>query len=328
MKKNLIALAATALAGAPALAAEFQPAPGTKFEVNIEVAAYHQARKNSNGINKKQIMGAGLNQIEIKGEHRISGDLSVFGEIEVDYDPLADNNAVLTDDMRIGLNSKQLGRFSAGQFDSYFEDNVMEILGVHHGDKALVSEPGGNNDGRHVQYVKGFGDFTLALDFMNSSNNGTATSQDTKNGNAITLAYKLGNLTLAAGSSKIAGYKSEDGQTALQVTSGKVKSVTGLSARYRLGDLTLLGLTATEKQEATGLSNKYNGLGLIYKFGQFDISSAYQRVKAGTSATRNETMVGLGYTPAKNLTFFMDVAKLKKAKGQDDAVEIGVKYAF
>ena len=150
MNKNLIALAVAALAAAPAMAAKFEPVKGTTFEVNVEVGAMHQALKNSSGVNKKQLTGSSLNQIEIKGEHRINADLSIVGEIEVDYDPIKDNDTVKTDDARIGFNSKSVGRFTVGQFDSYFEDNVVETLGLANGDKASVTEPASNNDGRHL----------------------------------------------------------------------------------------------------------------------------------------------------------------------------------
>lgn len=323
MKKNMIALAVAACVAAPAFAAEFQPAPGTRFEVNVEVGAYYQSRKNSAGASEKGLIGASLNQIEIKAEHKINDDISLFGEIEVDYDGIIDNDTVKTDDTRLGIKSKSFGTFSVGQFDSYFEDNVMETLGLTHGDKASVTEPGANNDGRHLQYLKTFGDVTFALDFMNSQDK--ADKSVNSNGNAVTLAYKLGDLTLAGGFSKIAKFKSDTGDTV--VTAGAAKSVAGLSAKYKLGAATLLARHANEKREGGG-NNKFTGMGLTYLMGQFDFGVAFQKVKEGTAASRNEYSVGVGYTPFKNMTLFADVAKYKKAKGKDDVVEIGVKYAF
>ncbi len=57
----------------------------------------------------------------------IDADLTVFGQFETDPDPVGDNATLLTDDMKFGIKSKSMGTTQFGQFDSYMEDNLMEI---------------------------------------------------------------------------------------------------------------------------------------------------------------------------------------------------------
>jgi hypothetical protein len=138
-KKSLILLAISTLAMGTR-AAEFNVGKDTKFEINVDVGAFYTAIDGGDSADEKDFKGASINQVEIKAAHQVTADISVFGEIEVDYDPITDNGKIETDDMRIGVASKSLGRLSAGQFDNFFEDNVLEALIINRGDKAAVTE--------------------------------------------------------------------------------------------------------------------------------------------------------------------------------------------
>lgn len=288
-----------------------------KFEVNVELGAYMLSQKSSTGLTSKDMLGGGLNQVEIKATHPISDKVSVFGEIEVDFDPIKDNGSVLTDDVRIGLKN-ELATFSVGQFDSYYEDNVVEALGVGHADAAILTEPKSANDGRHIQVMKQFGDFTFAGDFTYSKG---ATSTDT--GAAVSGLYKLGDLTVAAGYSDIAAYKTDAASTG----TNSDKSSSGIALSYKMGTTALKGMYVITTS-TSNVDTRTSGVALTHKMGELDFAVALQNVDVEGAAARNEMLFGVGYTPYKNMTLYVDMTKLDKANNEGDAVEFGVKYAF
>lgn len=302
----------------PAFAAEFQVNKDTKFQVNVEVGAYHEDVKTSKGVSNTAFTGKGLNQIEIKADHVVSADVTVFGEIEIDYDPIGDNGTILTDDVRVGINSKAMGRFSVGQFDSFFEDNVIEVLSTANGEYGSLSEAASDNDGRRLQWVKPLGPVTLAVE----ASRATSTTDKTKTGTGfgVTGMYKLGALTLAVGMANLNKFSS----AGAAVTNEKT---TAASAKYDMGNLSFMGLVA-KQDKLNGDAIDIMGAGLKYKMGQFDVGVAFQNLEETGKDKRTEMSLGLGYKPFKNMTFYFDVLKTDKAKKEGDALEVGVKYAF
>ena len=323
IKKSGIALAVAALA-ANAYAAEFAVGTDTKFEVNVDVSAYYQTAKDTKGdTSQASLIGKGMNQIEIKATRTINDDISVFGEIELDYDPIIDNDKPQTDDTRFGIASKKFGRFTAGQFDSYFEDNVIEALGVSHGDKAFVTEPSSSNDGRHLQYLNKIGNLTFAVD-LTANNNTTAT--DGNHGSAISGVYQLGDFSVGLGYSDVAKYTSDSDATKNGLAN-TAKSVSGLTAAYKFGATKLIGLYASETARANDAKTNYTGVAVTHVMGEFDIGVAFQN-RETTAKTFSEWSVGLGYTPFKNMTFWLDMNGLGDTNGKGDVVELGAVYKF
>lgn len=321
IKKSGIALAVAALA-ANAYAAEFAVGTDTKFEVNVDVAAYYQTIKDAKGTSQAQLIGAGMNQIEIKATRTINDDISVFGEIELDYDPIIDNDKPQTDDTRFGIASKKFGRFTMGQFDSYFEDNIIEALGVSHGDKAFVTEPSSSNDGRHLQYLNKIGALTFAVDLTANNNNvNNSLGNDGNHGAAISGVYQLGDFSVGLGYSDVAKYKSDTG------AANTAKNVSGLTAAYKFGTTKLIGLYASETARANDAKTNYTGVAVTHVMGEFDIGVAFQN-RETTAKTYSEWSIGLGYTPFKNMTFWLDMNGLGDTDGKGDVMEIGAVYKF
>jgi len=318
MKKSALFLAVSAAMATPAFAAEFQVNKDTKFQVNVEVGAYHEDVKTDKGVSNTAFTGRGLNQIEIRADHVVSADVTVFGEIEIDYDPIGDNGAVLTDDVRVGINSKSMGRFSVGQFDSYFEDNVIEILATGNGDRAYLAEAATDNDGRRLQWVKPLGPVTLAVEASRATSSADKTKTGT--GVGVTGMYKIGALSLAVGMANLNKFSS----SGAAVTNEKT---TAASAKYDMGNLSFMGLVA-KQDKLNGDAIDILGAGMKYKMGQFDVGLALQNLEETGQDKRTEMSLGLGYKPFKNMTFFFDVLKADKAKKEGDVLEVGVKYAF
>ena len=318
-QKTAIALAAFIVA-ATAQATDFNLGKDTKFEVNVDVGAYHLSEKDSAGATEKSFLGKGLNQVEIKGTHAVGDGLKVFGEIEIDYDPIGDNGTILTDDNKFGIDSKAFGKFTIGQYDSYFEDNVAEALGAAHGENGDITEATNGYDGRHLQYLKSVGDFTFAYDLTFGTSSSDATQSGT--GSALTLVYKKGDLKLALGTDTIGMY-SNTGATAT------ADSTTGITATYKLTKEMALTALSIRAKNLDNTNTKYSGFKVAYDMGAVDLTLASQRVKVSTnSASTTDTSYGIGYEVYKDMTIYLDMTKMGATNGEGDVTEIGVKYSF
>ncbi|HCX80346.1 MAG: hypothetical protein A3E00_16315 [Curvibacter sp. RIFCSPHIGHO2_12_FULL_63_18] len=322
LKKSAVAFAVATLA-LGVQAGELATDKDVKFEVNVDVGTYFVSKKNAAGRQIDEVLGKGLNQVEIKATKNINDDVSIFGEIEVDYDPVADNSPFTSDDTRVGIASKKFGRFSAGQFDSFMEDNVMETLGVGHGENGFMTEPASANKGRHVQYSHKLGDLSFAVDYTSAI--GPAANPENSNGFALAATYKLGNFTLAGGWSELAKYKADSSKTQGELNTDRY--ATGLAATYQMGSVALKGLVA-EVESTAKIKTSFSGVALTYVSGEFDFGLSMQKVKPENTNGRDEWSVGVGYTPFKNMQLYLDYAGLAKVNGEGDVVEMGLKYTF
>ena len=169
MFKKTLAAVAVGMVAFGAQAAEFTAADGTVFQVNFEILDENVDTVSTAGATTSTFKGDG--QIQLKATKKVSDDLSVFGQVELDFDPVVDNSAASADDMKIGLSSKQYGTLTIGQFDTYMEDNIDEAIGYwgHAKADAGVPEAGVGNDGRQIEYKHKFGDFVGALSFFQSN---------------------------------------------------------------------------------------------------------------------------------------------------------------
>jgi hypothetical protein len=321
-KKSAILLAISTLA-VGAQAAELSAGEGTKFEINVDVGAYYQTVKGATSDeNLKNFLGKGLNQVEIKATHKISDDISVFGEIEVDYDPIGDGDTVKTDDMRIGVASKSFGRVSAGQFDNYFEDNVLEVLNINRGDAASISNfDAGSVKDRTIEYTHKMGDLSIGLDYSFTRNSDVnKTTTDLSNSTALTALYKLGSVTLGAGYASFGDYDDEGADQAVDTT-------TAFSVSYAMGATKLAGLYAVEKA-VDGDKTTGTGFAVTHTMGKFGAGINYLIVDEEGEDKRNEMGLSFGYKPFKGMEVFLDLVKLDQEGGEGDTMEVGVKYSF
>jgi hypothetical protein len=315
-KISLPLVALTAVAGV-AQAETFKISDNTSFGVNVDLGAYYASVKNSSGKAENQIAGKGLNQVKFEGSSKLAGGTKVFGKVEIDFDPVKDNDGVKTDDIKIGV-AGSFGQIQIGQFDSYAEDKVFEALGVGHGEYGFVTEAKSGNDGRHLQYTNKMGPLSFGLDLTHIASASDATKSST--GTAVALIYKLDQLTIGYAHDKISAYDS-DGAAA------SAKSTDGLSVNYKLGDAELVGFVGKTKPVSGSDSTNYSGVAAKYKMGAVDFGLAFQKVKTGSTST-NETSFGVGYEAYKDMTIYADMVKKGLSSKKGDAIEVGVIYSF
>jgi hypothetical protein len=283
-------------------------------------------------------------QVQFKASKIINEDLTVFGQIEFDPDPVTDNNTVLTDDMKFGLTSKTWGTVQMGQFDTYMEDELMEIANYFQVGGGLVqniiTEPSAGNDGRHLLWKHKFGGFGIGIDFTSSVNNlGVTTSTqatDGSNGLATTVSYTLGDLKVVYGSATIARWKTDTTGT------NSSKAAQGFGASYSL--TTDAGLTKFAVLSATntsynasatydGLDTKYNMFSIVHNYGQWQfgvISSVRDAAMTSSVAatTYNETGVQVVYDLGKGAKLYALNSNYGYSTGLYNQTEVGFVMSF
>jgi len=305
-----------------AQAAEFKIGDDLTFQANFDLLAEIANKKEATMATNNLI---GVGQIQLRATKTLTPDLSVTGQIEVDFDPSVNNAPALADDSRIGLSSKSMGTFTVGQFDSFFEDNIAESLGFwgHAESGAYVAEPASGNDGRHMHYVTPkFNGFFGVLG-MNVSTQTSTT--DTSVGTTYVLGYDLNGLKVFFGQSTLPKYTDVAG------TLHTVKMATGLSASYKFGDTTVAA-TGYKTTTLTELDTNYYGFAVSQVMGPFDFGFSYQNVMTNTSATAstnaNQWAAGVGYTVTKGTQIYFDLNSLGAANNVGDFMVAGIKTSF
>jgi len=325
-KKTLAAVAVGMLAFG-AQAAEFKIGDDLAFQANFDLLAEIASKKEATMATNNLI---GVGQIQLRATKTLTPDLSVTGQIEVDFDPSVNNAPALADDSRIGLSSKSMGTFTVGQFDSFFEDNIAESLGFwgHAESGAYVAEPASSNDGRHMHFVTPkFNGFFGVLGFNVSTQTSTT---DTSVGTTYVLGYDLNGLKVFLGQSALPKYTDVAG------TLNTVKMATGLTAAYKFGDTTVAATgyktTALSTTTLPELDTSYVGFAVSQVMGPFDFGFSYQNVTTSTSATAstnaNQWAAGVGYTVTKGTQIYFDLNSLGAANNVGDFMVAGIKTTF
>ena len=340
MKKTAIALGIAALA-CGAQAAEVFKNADTAIEVNVDLQFYNlNIVDTANAMARNYFQGLGT-QLQLKANKMIDADLTVFGQIEFDPDPVGDNSTVITDDMKFGLKSKSMGTIQFGQFDSYMEDELMEIANnwavTGNSGYGLVTEPTASNDGRHIGYNHKIGDFAFGLDFTTSQNAATAT--DTQNGFAYTGSYTIGGLKLVAGASTIARYRSDT----YALPSVPNKEAKGFGASYALkseaGLTKFAFLSATNTSYSAtaaydGLETDYNMVSINHTFGPWNVGviSSVVSVPALSSSTTaydaNENGVQVVYDLGKGARLYAASSNQGLTTSKGNFTEVGFLMSF
>jgi len=333
MKKTAIALGIAALA-CGAQAAEVFKNADTSVEVNVDMQFYNvNVTESDTASADNYFQGIGT-QLQLKTSKMINADLTVFGQFETDPNPVGDNATLLTDDMKFGIKSKSMGTIQFGQFDSYMEDNLMEIAtSFFVQGYGGITEPTAMMDHRHVMYSHSIGDFAFGFDYTQTPN-AVSAATDSQPGFAYTVSYKLGDLRVVAGASTISRYSSSYG-------TNSSKAATGFGASYALttgAGLTKFALlTATNKSYSTteaydGLDTKYNMFSVNHTLGQWNVgvvSSVKDTPAAAADATSyNEIGYQVVYDLGKGAKFYVSSFNMGLPTSVGNNTEIGFLMAF
>jgi len=333
MKRTAIALGIAAMA-CGAQAADLINTEDNKFELNVDVGAYYQSRTSATtGVVTSELTGKGMNQIQLRNTKTLPNGWKIIGQAELDYNPVGDNAPALSDDMRVALDVPVWGRLSAGQFDSFYEDNIAESLGFWGiGDlAAYAAEPASTSDGKRLQYYNKYEDLQIVVDATFGYATSALTSQEI--GVVGTVGYKIGDLQLYAGGGYVPSYYSDAG-TAKQNTFTTVNNssviytnVGGLTAIYTLG-ATKLAASMQSVTAVSGAIYSYSGGAVEQTIDAWKVGLTMLQVNEGAANQFTQYGVGLNYTIAPKAIVFMEANSLGATNLYGNAFEFGMKYTF
>jgi len=313
MKKSLIASAVAILATSPAMAAE--------VSVHADIGAYYVSTTDANGDDNGDMSGKGMNQIEVKAKHKAANGMSVFGELEIDFDPVKNDGAVKTDDIKVGFKG-DFGKFQVGQFDTKFEDKISEALQLKFGEYAELSEVKKDNDEQHAQFSTKISDamnVTVDVTYVGEDsgfNNGVTAGSDI--GYSLTTEMKLGSSKVYLGYTKMNEFE-KDGD--FDVNS--YDNSWGISTKTKLSDDTTLRALYAVSEKDSGVEVDYKGLAIEHAMGDVDLALAVQD-KDGTT----EWHTGAQYNFDKEFAIYAEMAKFGDTNDEGDVFETGLKYQF
>ena len=343
MKKTAIALGIAAMTFG-AQAAEWMVTPDHKFEVNADVGVCFQNLTGSTtGVITSTIHGCGNNQIQMRSVKTLESGVKLIGQIEVDFDPLVDNDFVKADDMRVGFDVPVWGKLVAGQFDSFYEDNLSEALGfwgmgdvAAYTDEPLSIVAGAKSRGavksKALEYYNKYENFELAVTL-------NAGYQDTNMYNPMwgvgtSVGYKLGDLQMYFGSVVLPAYYSDtvyvEQSATVAATMYRANPYTNASsftANYTMGNTKVAGLYS-QTQTLAGAIYNYGGFSVEQKIDAWKVGFTMQNVNYGGAAQYSQYSAGANYTFVKNARVFLETKSLGVANGYGNALEIGMKYTF
>ena len=333
MKKTAIALGIAAMAFG-AQAADLINTADNKLELNVDVGAYYLSRTSATtGVVTSQLLGKGLNQIQLRNTKTLPNGWKIIGQAELDYDPVGDNAPSLSDDMRVALDIPVWGRISAGQFDSFYEDNIAESLGFWGiGDLgAYAAEPASTSDGKRLQYYNKYEDLQIVLDATFGYATSAMTSQEI--GLVGTVGYKIGDLQLLVGGGYVPTYYSDAG-TATQNTFKTVNNssvvytnVSGVTATYTMG-ATKLAASMQSVTAVSGAIYSYGGAAVEQTIDAWKLGLTTLQVNEGAANQFTQYGVGVNYTIAPKAIVYLEANTLGATNSYGNAVEFGMKYTF
>jgi hypothetical protein len=245
--------------------------------------------------------------------------------------------------MKFGLASKTWGTIQMGQFDTYMEDELMEIANYFqvngNAPYAIVTEPSAGTDGRHLLWKHKIGGFGVGIDLTSSSNTAgiTTGASDSSNGLATTVSYTLGDLKVVYGSSTIARYKTDSAST------NSSKAAQGFGASYALtSDMGLtkfafLSATNTSYSATTaydGLDTKYNMFSVVHNFGPWQLGVISSVIDAAATSsyvaaqTYNQNGVQVVYDLGKGARLYATNSQSGFYGGLGNFTEVGFLMSF
>ena len=336
MKKTVIALSIAAMTFG-AQAADLISTADNKLELNVDVAAYFQSRTSATtGVVTSQLTGTGMNQIQLRNTKTLANGWKIIGQAELDFDPVGDNATAQSDDMRVGLDIPVWGRIVAGQFDTFYEDNVTEALGFWgQGDLAAFTyePPSTAAKGKHLQYYNKAQGVEVALDATFGYATSALTSQEVSF--LGTVGYKIGDLQLYVGGGFLPTYYSTGGTATLPnfktVNNSTVyyTNTSGATATYNIAATnTKLAANITQVTAYSGAIYAYSGAAVEQTMGDVKLGFSVMQVNEGATNQFTQNSIGINYTLAPKAIVFLEANSLGATNSYGNAFEFGMKYTF
>lgn len=333
-KKTTLALAVSGLLGASAAqAAMMYDQDGTTLDIYGRIAMGFEGggAEENNVDNSEEFRNFG-SRLRITAGHQITSDLRAFARVEWRFTGDERNQASGFDEVRnsyIGLDSEQYGTFTAGNFDSFYDSEVMGVFDVYVERGYEFAGGGLQARGDSLAYMtpdlNGFQAFITAKHF---SERGLEPSDQTSEGNVIATQ---GGVTYATGPLRLAlGYVEDTVRGG-----GNGETRVGTTAEYAINDAfsARLGYETRGDSDTQGGGFDTVGLGGTFATGAWTFYLDYYNIELdNVSDSRDAWAAAAHYDLSNNFDVFVELndANEDAVNSYEDDLyyAVGARYHF
>ena len=333
-KKTTLALAVSGLLGASAAqAAMVYDQDGTTLDIYGRIAMGFEGggAEENNVDNSEEFRNFG-SRLRITAGHQITSDLRAFARVEWRFTGDERNQASGFDEVRnsyIGLDSEQYGTFTAGNFDSFYDSEVMGVFDVYVERGYEFAGGGLQARGDSLAYMtpdlNGFQAFIAAKHF---SERGLEPSGQTSEGNVIATQ---GGVTYATGPLRLAlGYVEDTVRGG-----GNGETRVGTTAEYAINDAfsARLGYETRGDSDTQGGGFDTVGLGGTFATGAWTFYLDYYNIELdNVSDSRDAWAAAAHYDLSNNFDVFVELndANEDAVNSYEDDLyyAVGARYHF
>lgn len=333
-KRTTLALAVSGLLGASAAqAAMVYDQDGTTLDIYGRIAMGFEGggAEENNVDNSEEFRNFG-SRLRITAGHQITSDLRAFARVEWRFTGDERNQASGFDEVRnsyIGLDSEQYGTFTAGNFDSFYDSEVMGVFDVYVERGYEFAGGGLQARGDSLAYMtpdlNGFQAFIAAKHF---SERGLEPSDQTSEGNVIATQ---GGVTYATGPLRLAlGYVEDTVRGG-----GNGETRVGTTAEYAINDAfsARLGYETRGDSDTQGGGFDTVGLGGTFATGAWTFYLDYYNIELdNVSDSRDAWAAAAHYDLSNNFDVFVELndANEDAVNSYEDDLyyAVGARYHF
>ncbi|MCO7230647.1 porin [Halomonas sp. CnH100-B] len=333
-KKTTLALAVSGLLGASAAqAAMVYDQDGTTLDIygRIAMGIEGGGAEENNVDNGEEFRNFG-SRLRVTAGHQITSDLRAFARVEWRFTGDERNQASGFDEVRnsyIGLDSEQYGTFTAGNFDSFYDGEVMGVFDVYVERGYEFAGGGLQARGDSLAYMtpdfNGFQAFVAAKHF---SERGLAESAQTSEGSVIATQ---GGITYATGPLRLAlGYVEDTVRGG-----GNGETRVGTTAEYAINDAFAARLGYETRGDSDTLGGGFDtvGLGGTFATGAWTFYLDYYNIELdNVSDSRDAWAAAAHYDLSNNFDVFVELndANEDAVNNYEDDLyyAVGARYHF
>ena len=332
-KKTTLALAVSGLLGASAAqAAMVYDQDGTTLDIygRISMGIEGGGDKEGNVDNGEEFNDFG-SRLRVTAGHQITSDLRAFARVEWRFngDEQSEPGFEEVRNSYIGLESEQFGTFTAGNFDSFYDGEVMGVFDVYVENGYEFAGGGLQARGDSLAYMtpefSGFQAFLAAKHF---SERGNTLANQSNEGSVIAtqggVVYTTGPLRLALGYVEDTVRGEGNGETRV-----------GTTAEYAINDAFAARLGYETRGDSDTLGGGFDtvGLGGSFATGAWTFRLDYYNIELDNAPdSRDAWAAAAHYDLSNNFDVFVELNDANK-----DAVEsyeddmyyaVGARYHF
>ena len=308
-KKTTLALAVSGLLGASAAqAAMVYDQDGTTLDIygRIAMGIEGGGAEENNVDNGEEFRNFG-SRLRVTAGHQITSDLRAFARVEWRFTGDERNQESGFDEVRnsyIGLDSEQFGTFTAGNFDSFYDGEVMGVFDVYVERGYEFAGGGVQARGDSLAYMtpdlNGFQAFVAAKHY---SERGLTPAQQSAEGSEVAtqggVVYATGPLRLAAG---FVDDKAVGG--------GNDETRFGATAEYAINDAFAARLGYETRDDNATLGGGFDtvGLGGSFATGAWTFHLDYYNIElVNVSDSRDAWAAAAHYDLSNNFDVFVEL---------------------